>query len=119
MRSSLYIPTLLDTKTSADLGSGIDSQVVKIPREYGGERRAYGLVGDNAEQSEQPCQRHTGALNYYAVGTRPDITYTVSRLSEANSGLSKEHLGLLKHLFRYVIGTVDLCLVYGSNLSIG
>ena len=50
-------------------------------------------------------------------GTRPDIAYTVSKLSEANVGPSKEYLALLKRLFRYIVGTIDLGLVYGREAT--
>lgn len=44
--------------------------------------------------------KDTGAVNWVASGTRPDIAYTVSRLAEANAGPSQAYLDLLKHLLR-------------------
>ena len=49
------------------------------------------------------------------MGTRPDITYTVSRLCEANAGPSKEHLLLLKHLFRYLKKTASLGIQFSGS----
>lgn len=54
-------------------------------------------------------------MNYLATGTRADITYTTSRLSEANAGPSPQHRELLKHLFRYLTGTLSLGLVFGGD----
>jgi hypothetical protein len=60
----------------------------------------------------------TGSLNWYSMGTRPDITYTVNRLAEANSGASEEHCQLMKHLARYITGTVKFAITFGGHLPI-
>ncbi len=57
----------------------------------------------------------TASLNYLAVHTRPDITYTISRLSEAQSNPSREHCDVLKHLWRYIAGTTRLGLTVGGQ----
>ena len=62
--------------------------------------------------------KQTGSLNYLSVNTRPDITLTTNRLSEANQGPSEQHLQLLKHLFRYLIGSYNLSLRYGRKFPI-
>ncbi|KJZ70290.1 hypothetical protein HIM_10334 [Hirsutella minnesotensis 3608] len=62
--------------------------------------------------------KQTGSLNFLSTGTRPDITYTTNRLCEANAGPSDQHKQLLKHLFRYLIGTTDLSLCLGGKCSI-
>jgi hypothetical protein len=61
--------------------------------------------------------KKTGSLNYLSNGTRPDITYTASRLCEANSGPSQAHEDLMKHLFRYLIGAASLGLLFGGKLD--
>ena len=63
----------------------------------------------------KPYIKTTGSLNFLSTGTRPDITFTVFKLMEANSGPSNEHLQLLKHLFRYLIGTKTLGILYSGN----
>ena len=62
----------------------------------------------------------TASLNYLATGTRPDISFTVSKLSQANKGPSKEHIGLLNHLWRYIKGTKSLGIKLGgrSNMDL-
>jgi hypothetical protein len=57
----------------------------------------------------------TASLNYLATGTRPDISFTVSKLSQANKGPSKEHIGLLNHLWRYIKGTKSLGIKLGGH----
>jgi hypothetical protein len=60
--------------------------------------------------------KRTGSLNYLATGTRPDISYTVSKLCEANSGPSDEHKALLKHLARYINHVPALSIRLGGKL---
>lgn len=59
--------------------------------------------------------KDTGALNWVANGTRPDIAYTTSRLAEANGGPSQAHIDLMKHLLRYLGGTVEYGLEFGGK----
>ena len=58
--------------------------------------------------------KDTGAVNWVACGTRPDIAYTVSRLAEANAGPSQAYLDLMKHLLRYLKGTANRGLEFGG-----
>ncbi len=75
-------------------------------------------VWDPDKVTQPEYIKKTGKLNYLAVGTRCDITYTVSRLCEANNGPSAAHLQLLAHLFRYLKKTVRLSLAFGGKLPI-
>ena len=45
---------------------------------------------------------------YLATCTRPDIAYTVSQLGRFSSNPGKQHWAAVKHLFRYVKGTIDI-----------
>ncbi len=62
-------------------------------------------------------------LNFAATITHPDIQYTTNRLAEANKGPTKEHVAVLKHLWKYMAGTKSLGLrtdgrQYISNLHL-
>ncbi|KAL2015882.1 hypothetical protein VTK56DRAFT_4657 [Thermocarpiscus australiensis] len=70
---------------------------------------------DPVVEEQKAYIKKTGALNWLANGTRPDIAYTVSRLCEANNGPSDTHLELMKHLFRYLRGTIDYGLEFGGT----
>ncbi|RCI14375.1 hypothetical protein L249_6026, partial [Ophiocordyceps polyrhachis-furcata BCC 54312] len=59
-------------------------------------------------------QKRTGSLNWLALGSRPDITYSVKKLSEANCHLTHAHLVALKHLLRYLRGTHSLGITLGG-----
>ena len=49
---------------------------------------------------------------YIVTGTRPDLAYTVTHLSQYNSDPSSTHLGAAKRVLRYLKGTRDLKLTY-------
>lgn len=52
-----------------------------------------------------------GSLRYL-VHTRPDITYAVGYVSRFMEKPRQEYLAAVKHLLRYIAGTVDFGLVY-------
>ena len=75
-------------------------------------------TADERKYMEQfPYINAVGALMYLATSTRPDIAFTVSKLACFNSNPGKTHWAAVKHLFRYLKGTMDLKLTYGPNLS--
>ena len=53
-----------------------------------------------------------GSLLYVQIGTRPDISFAVSRLAQYASNPSPDHIRLAKYVFRYLKGTADLRLLY-------
>uniref|UniRef100_A0ACD5Y6T1 Uncharacterized protein n=1 Tax=Avena sativa TaxID=4498 RepID=A0ACD5Y6T1_AVESA len=52
-----------------------------------------------------------GSLRYL-IHTRPDITYSVGIVSRFMEKPTSEHLAAVKHILRYVSGTLNLGLVY-------
>lgn len=48
-----------------------------------------------------------GSLNHASVNTRPDISYAVSNLAQFSSSYGPDHVTAVKHLLRYIKGTVD------------
>ncbi|KAK3925131.1 Retrovirus-related Pol polyprotein from transposon TNT 1-94, partial [Frankliniella fusca] len=67
-----------------------------------------------------PYQECVGSLMYLAVSTRPDIMYTVSKLSQYNKCYRSEHWSACKRALRYLAGTKDLGLVFtrSGNLNV-
>jgi hypothetical protein len=55
-----------------------------------------------------------GAIMYAMLGTRPDLAYAVGCLSRFNSNPGATHVTALKHVLRYLAGTTDYQLVYGT-----
>ena len=61
-----------------------------------------------------PYLRAVGSLMYLAITTRPDISYAVGVLARFNSNPRPIHWKV-KHLFRYLKGTLDLKFTYGPT----
>ncbi|KAL0326149.1 UNVERIFIED_CONTAM: Retrovirus-related Pol polyprotein from transposon TNT 1-94 [Sesamum radiatum] len=53
-----------------------------------------------------------GSLQYLANGTRPDISFSVSKLARYTSCPDKTHWGALDRVLRYLKGTVSLAIHY-------
>ena len=70
---------------------------------------------DRAFMAKVPYLSAVGSLMYLATCTRPDIAYAVSLLARFNSNPGKAHWQAVKHLFRYLKGTLDLRLTYGPS----
>jgi hypothetical protein len=72
---------------------------------------------DIASMASVPYINAVGALMYLATTTRPDISYTVGVLGRFASKPGMSHWKAVKHLFRYLKGTLDLGIVYGPHSS--
>ena len=58
-----------------------------------------------------------GALMYLAQCTRPDITFAVNLLVQFSSEPTIRHWNGIKHIFRYLQGTIDLGLFYSNETT--
>jgi len=56
-----------------------------------------------------------GSLMYASLGTRPDITFAVSRLSKYLQNPGQAHWDAAKRVFRYLKGTSHFRLTYGER----
>ena len=57
-----------------------------------------------------------GSLLYVQIGTRPDISFAVSRLAQYAANPSHQHLRLAQYVLSYLVGIVDKKLVHdGTN----
>ena len=55
-----------------------------------------------------------GSLNYCTIATRPDIAFSISLLAQYMNNPRQTHWEAVKHIFRYLSGTKDWRLVYGT-----
>ncbi|GLB34019.1 hypothetical protein LshimejAT787_0109030 [Lyophyllum shimeji] len=60
-------------------------------------------------------QRLVGSLIYLAVCARPDIAYAAMALGKYNSKPTRAHMLAAKGVLRYLKGTMDFALEYGST----
>ena len=60
-------------------------------------------------------QQVIGSLLYIMLGTRPDIAYAVTKLSQNAANPSEEHLSRAYYICRYLAGTPNYALVYNGK----
>jgi hypothetical protein len=70
---------------------------------------------DTSFMKSVPYLSAVGSLMYLAITTRPDISYAVGVLARFNSNPGPTHWTAVKHVFRYLKGTLDLKLEYGPT----
>jgi hypothetical protein len=81
----------------------------------------YGKADSPASATDAVCMRKVpyreaiGSLMYASVTTRPDITFTVSTLSQFLENPGEAHWEAVKRVFCYLSGTCDLTLTYGGE----
>ena len=63
----------------------------------------------------QTYQQAIGSLNFLAVCTRPDISFTVGQLAQHMVTPHLSHWNAVCYLFRYISGTKHLSLTYTSD----
>jgi hypothetical protein len=63
-------------------------------------------------------QQIIGSLMYLVTGTRPDLAYTITHLSQFNSSPLIMHLTAAKRVLRYLQGTNDRHLFYPWNIQL-
>ena len=59
-------------------------------------------------------QALVGSLTYLVVCTRPDLAYTAMALGQFNANPTRAHLLAAKGVLRYLVGTINYSLEYGS-----
>jgi len=64
---------------------------------------------------EVPYLSAIGALTYLASHTRPDIAFAVNLLARYSSSPTRRHWNGIKHVLRYLRGTMDLGLFYANT----
>jgi hypothetical protein len=67
------------------------------------------------EMRTVPYVNILGAVAYIAIATRPDIAYAVSVLARFSKDPGPKHWKALKHLLRYLRGTIDYKLTYAPD----
>lgn len=56
-----------------------------------------------------------GSLMFAAIATRPDISYATNLMAQFNASPSQKHWNGVKHIFRYLKGTIDKGLLYAKS----
>ncbi|GMF56969.1 unnamed protein product [Phytophthora fragariaefolia] len=56
-----------------------------------------------------------GMLMYLATSTRPDLAFTLGQLSRFVANPSAKHVGAVKRVLRYLVGTLDYGIIYARK----
>jgi hypothetical protein len=72
-------------------------------------------VTEIAEMKNILYRATVGSLMYLAIGTRPDIAFTVSTVTQFSAEPGKAHWEAVKRIYRYLLGTKKLALTYGGG----
>lgn len=70
---------------------------------------------DKNIMSNVPYRQAIGSLLFLAMITRPDISFAVNLLSRYYENPGPLHWGAVKRILRYIKGTSEYTLVYGTN----
>ena len=79
-----------------------------------------GYVPVKSKEQCSPVFRKTyqsiiGSLLYIMLGTRPDITYAVTKLAQFAANPLKEHMSKAQYICRYLNSTPNYSLVYDGS----
>ena len=79
-----------------------------------------GYTDENAAPFENITlyREMVGSLIYATTCTRPDLCWTVSKLSQHLSNPTETHFTMLKHVLRYIAGTVDYRLTFRKSQNL-
>jgi hypothetical protein len=69
----------------------------------------------DAPGDKQLFQEMVGTLMYAGISCRPDILHAVQQLARAMQAPTQRHIEKAKRVFRYLAGTKDVGLVFGSR----
>ena len=77
--------------------------------------RNLSLVATEEPQSDPKYANLIGMLMWASISTRPDISYATSLLARFTHANGPEHLTAVKHVFRYLSGTIDHGITYRKS----
>ncbi len=91
-----------------------DSKPVVTPME--GQLLQSDIEGEPFDSSKY--RKAVGSLMYLAVGTRPDISFAISRLAQYVESPTQKLWVAIKRVLRYICGTKNTGIMYSSSSSL-
>ncbi|KAI0992481.1 hypothetical protein K3495_g15704, partial [Podosphaera aphanis] len=78
-----------------------------------------GVIYSKAEEEESfddttKYRAAIGSLMFASIATRPDIAYATNLMSQFNAAPSQRHWNGVKHIFRYLKGTISTGIMYSK-----
>ncbi len=78
-----------------------------------------GSTSESSPAAEDvPYRQAIGSLMYLIIGSRPNLTFAVGKLSQHSESPSHENWIAVKRVFRYINGTKDFGILYNGNKSL-
>ena len=74
-------------------------------------------IDDDCPEDERTYREIVGSLVYAMTCTRPDLSWVVTKLSQHLSRPCKADWIMLKHVLRYIKGSIDFKLQYSKSLN--
>ena len=71
------------------------------------------------DKFRQHYQAMIGSLIYLMISSRPDIAWSVTRLSQYMQNPTQQHVDTCKHIFRYLRGTLNAWITYDGRKNSG
>lgn len=108
----LYIKDILKRFNMSDcntISNPLDTNV-KLSREM-----CPNTEQEKLEMKSIPYQEAVGSLLYLVQGTRPDLTFAISKVSQFNNNPGKAHWQAVKRILRYVKGTSHMKLEFSKK----
>ncbi|CUA78310.1 Retrovirus-related Pol polyprotein from transposon TNT 1-94 [Rhizoctonia solani] len=87
-----------------------DANPTKLPIPAGTSLQRY-----DGKPIDYPYSTRIGELLYAALGSRPDIAFAVQHLSQFSSNPRPQHITMVKQIYKYLRGTLDLGITYNGN----
>ena len=109
LSQSRYIAKILDLHGMQNSNSAVTPADVHIRLE----KSSQGF--EATPKDRQRYQSAVGSLMYTMLGTRPDIAYAVSKVSQYCSNPDTTHWTAVKRIFHYLAGTQNYGLGYGVH----
>ncbi|KAF1327473.1 Integrase catalytic core protein, partial [Globisporangium splendens] len=111
-----YAKTILER-----FGFDSGSNSTRIPMEATAKYTSNTKPKEESEREKFAYREAIGALMYLVTCTRPDMTYAVGQLSRFVENPSEQHVGGVKKILRYLIGTKRKGITYhrGETIDLG
>jgi hypothetical protein len=96
-----------------------DANPARTPLPAGADMHLKKYDGQASQGDLKLFQQMIRSLLYVQIGTRPDISFAVSRLAQYASNPLLDHIRLAKYVLHYLKGTSDLKLLYDGGCQNG
>ena len=88
---------------------------VSVPLPTGYNPRPHSDQNSSNATLQSRYQLVIGSLLYIMLGTRPDISFAVIKMSQFSSNPTEEHLQKALYIVRYLSSSKELCIVYSGT----